>query len=117
LLKYGREEVMKIVEETIIRCHSSSDNNNTPPLNIMEVLITAPIDENIGLDCVFFLLRRQPDFLVALLSSSTPAAPAMMTGSRKNNNEDGDDDEGNDGKSNAIDTRELNSSKKRKRKL
>jgi hypothetical protein len=56
---------------------------------------------------------------VELLSSTTPVASAMMTVSKKNTNEDGDgdDDEENDGNSNAIDTSELNSSKKRKRKL
>ena len=42
----------------------------------------------------------------------------MVTVSKKKNtNEDGDDDEENDGNSNAIDTSELNSSKKRKGKL
>ena len=101
---------MKIVEETIIRYSSSS-------LNIMEVLITAAFDKIIGLDCVYFLLRRQPDLLMELLSSTTPVASAMVTVSKKNNNEDGDDDEENDGNSNAIDTSELNSSKKRKGKL
>ena len=109
---------MKIVEETIIRYSSFSDNNNnTSSFNIMEVLITAAIDKIIGLDCVYLLLRRQPDLWVELLSSTTPVASAMVTVSKKNNNEDGDDDEENDGNSNAIDTSELNSSKKRKGKL
>ena len=56
---------MKIVEETIIRYSSSSDNNNnTSSFNIMEVLITAAIDKIIGLDCVYLLLREQPDLLM-----------------------------------------------------
>jgi hypothetical protein len=107
---------MKVVEETIIRYSSSSDNNNTSPLNIVEALISAAIDKNIDLDCVYFLLLRQPDLLVGLLSS-TPAVAAAMTGSKNNNNEDGDRDERNDGNSNALDTRELNSSQNRKREL
>jgi hypothetical protein len=61
-------------------------------------------------------LLRQPDLLVGLLSS-TPAVAAAMTGSKNNNNEDGDRDERNDGNSNALDTRELNSSQNRKREL
>ena len=112
---------MKIVEETSIRYSSSSDNNNNnaSSLDIMEALLTAAIDKIIGLDCVYLLLRRQPDLWVELLSSTTPVASAMMTVSKKNSNEDGDgdDDEENDGNSNAIDTLELNSSKKRKGKL
>ena len=58
---------MKIVEETIIRYSSSSDNNNnntSSSFNIMEVLITAAIDKIIGLDCVYLLLREQPDLLM-----------------------------------------------------
>ena len=57
---------MKIVEETIIRYSPSSDNknNNTSSFNIMEVLITAAIDKIIGLDCVYLLLREQPDLLM-----------------------------------------------------
>jgi hypothetical protein len=48
--KFGREKVMKVVEETIIRCYSSS-SDNTPPLNIAEALMTAAIDENVHFDC------------------------------------------------------------------
>ena len=85
----------------------------------MEVLIPAAIDKIIGLDCVYLLLRRQPDLWVELLSSTTPVALTMVKVSKKNTNEDGDDDddEENDGNSNAIDTSELNSSKIRKGKL
>ena len=78
--KYGDEEVMRVIEDTLIR-YSSSDNN-TPPLNVMEALITAAIDENVHLDCGYFLLRREPDVLVRLLSSSsssTAAASVSLT--------------------------------------
>ena len=40
----------------------------------------AAIDENIHLDCVFFLLRRQPDALGSITDTDTG-----------NNNEDGND--------------------------
>jgi hypothetical protein len=104
--KFGSEEVLKVVEDTLVRYSSSS--NNTPPLNIVEALITAVIDDNVHLDCVYFLLRREPDVLQKLLSLTTPVAATMD--SYNNNN-----DEGNDGNSNVLVTRIMDSSKKRKR--
>jgi hypothetical protein len=81
--KFGYEEVMKVVEDTLTLCYSSSTVDNSsppPPLNIVEALIMAAIDENIHLDCVYFLLRRQPDVLGSITDTDTG-----------NNNEDGDD--------------------------
>jgi hypothetical protein len=78
--KHGRDEVMRVIEDTLIRHSSSSENS--PPLNVAEALITAAIDENIHLDCVYFLLRRQPDVLTNLLLGSI------------NNNDDDDVDGG-----------------------
>jgi hypothetical protein len=51
--------VIKVIEDTpILSSSSSSDNNNNaPPLNAMEVLLTAVIDENVHFDCMYFLLR------------------------------------------------------------
>jgi hypothetical protein len=86
-----RDKVTKVVEDTLIRYSSS---NNTAPLNIREALITAAIDGNIHLDCVYFLIQRQPDILQKVLSSTTPVA----AGSNNNNDEDGCD-ERNDRKS------------------
>jgi hypothetical protein len=69
---FGHEKVMEVVEDTLARCYASSDN--TPPLNIEEALLSAAIDENIHLDCVYFLLRREPDILQKVLSSSSSSS-------------------------------------------
>ena len=61
--KHGRDEVMNLVEQVLIDC---SDN----PYNPVEALVGAAIDENIALDGVYFILRRQPDILQTLLSPS-----------------------------------------------
>jgi hypothetical protein len=117
---YGRDEVMKVIEETLI--HYSDT-----PINIAEALLMAAIDENVHLDCVYFLLRRHPDLLVNLLSSTptAAAATASMAGSNNKNNDvdgdvdgdgDGDGDGENGGNSNTLVVKmTLDSSKKRKR--
>jgi hypothetical protein len=104
--KFGSEEILKVVEDTLVRYSSSS--NNKPPLNITEALMTAVIDDNVHLDCAYFLLRREPDVLQKLLSLTTPAAATMD--SYNNNN-----DEGNDGNSNVLVTRTMDSSNNQKR--
>ena len=114
--KFGYVQVMKVIEDTLIR-YTSSDNT---PINFVEALLIAAIDDNIHLDCVYFILRRHPDLLVTLLSSSTPAAASTsMAGSNNNSNEDDADgvgDEGNNGNCNTLVTKTiLNSIKKRKR--
>ena len=86
-MKFGEEQVMKMIEDTFIRCYSSSDD--TPPLNVVEALMTAAVDEDIHLDCVYFLLRRQPDILQKLLSSAsinTAIDPNPMVVFNSNNN-------------------------------
>ena len=49
----GRNEVMDAVEDTISRYYSEER-----PWDIVDALLTAAIDDQIHLDCVFFLLRR-----------------------------------------------------------
>jgi hypothetical protein len=61
--KYGYKKVMEAVEGTLIRYSDT-------PVNIVEALVMAAIDENIHLDCVYFLIRREPDVLQKLLSST-----------------------------------------------
>ena len=78
--KYGREVVMRIVEDTL--------NNSVIPLNIVEAVVMAAIDGNVHLDCVYFLLRREPDVLVRLLSEPH---------NNNNNKYDDDDDDGGGG--------------------
>jgi hypothetical protein len=70
--------VMKLIEDTLIRY------SDTTPVNVEEALLSTAIDENVHLDCVYFLLRllrREPDVLLKLLSQSSPptkSAPALM---------------------------------------
>ncbi|OEU08510.1 hypothetical protein FRACYDRAFT_249400 [Fragilariopsis cylindrus CCMP1102] len=60
---FDPEDVMKVVEDILIRYSDT-------PINITEALITAAIDEDIHLNCVYFLLRREPDIVMKLLSVS-----------------------------------------------
>ena len=70
-----REEVMEIVEDTVSRY------SETTPINTEHALILAATDNTIHLDCVFFLLKRQPDVLVLLLQQP----PQTNTDSTTNN--------------------------------
>jgi hypothetical protein len=108
-----RDKVMTVIEDTIIRYSSFSENNNTS-INIVEALVMAAIDENIHLDCVYFLLRRQPDVLVKLLSS-TPAPAGVAVGSNDEDDDDDDDDDEDDGGGDERNDRNIYSNKKRKR--
>ncbi|OEU19144.1 hypothetical protein FRACYDRAFT_237434 [Fragilariopsis cylindrus CCMP1102] len=63
---FGHEKVMEVVEDTLAHCYASSDD--TPPLHVVNALMTAAIDKNIHLDCVYFLMRRKPDILMEVLS-------------------------------------------------
>jgi ankyrin repeat protein len=77
--RFGYDEVMKIVDDTLT-LHSDT----TTPINVEDALITAAIDENIHLDCVYFLLQRQPDVLVKLLLSQSVAASSINDNNNKN---------------------------------
>jgi len=81
--KYGRDEVMNTVDEILPRYAQDT------PLNSMEALIVAAVDDTIHFDCVYFLIRREPDLVLRLLPWG-----------RKNNNNNGggggNDDDGND---------------------
>ena len=75
--KFGRDKVMNVINDTLTRCRYSSDND-APKLNIVEALVMAAIDKSIHLDCVYFLLRRQPDLLVKLLPLSSASASTTL---------------------------------------
>ena len=77
----GREEVMKVVEETLCRYLDTT-------LDIVEALVLAATDETVHLDCVHFLLTREPDMLVKLLSRSTDNND---NDDNHNTDDDGDD--------------------------
>merc|ERR1712238_645985 len=85
-ITHGRKEAMDVVEDIITRQYSEET-----PLNIVDALLTAAIDDAIHLDGVFFLLRRRPDVLVDLLSGSTTTTNNNIISS------DGDGDGGSDG--------------------
>jgi hypothetical protein len=104
--QFGYEEVMNVAEDALVR-HSDTV---PPPLNIVEALITAAIDENIHLDCVYFLFRREPDVLQKLPSSVPPAAVI------DNNNIGIENNNGNNDENDNLSKRKTNP-KKRKRKV
>ena len=105
-----------MIEDTFIRCYISSSSDDTPPLNIFEALLSAAIDENVHLDCLYFLLRREPDVIQKVLSLTTPAVVAAMD---SNNNIGNENNSGiNDGENddNLSQTRTNPMKRKRKRK-
>ena len=55
---------MEVIEEILIHYYSDT------PINITVGLAMAAINDNIHLNCVYFLLRREPDILFKLLSST-----------------------------------------------
>jgi hypothetical protein len=67
---FGREKVMKIIEDTLVRYSDA-------PINIADSLLSAAIDENVTLDGVYFLLWREPDVLQKLLSSSSSSSSSL----------------------------------------
>ncbi|OEU11617.1 hypothetical protein FRACYDRAFT_244735 [Fragilariopsis cylindrus CCMP1102] len=93
----GYEQVMKVVEDTLIRYSDT-------PINVADALLSAAVDENVHLDCVYFLLRRQPDVLLKLLSSSSSSpristlVDATAAGINDNNNDSSNNDNSGDSK-------------------
>ncbi|OEU23302.1 hypothetical protein FRACYDRAFT_267497 [Fragilariopsis cylindrus CCMP1102] len=81
-----RGNKMSTINDTLLDCqrrrpHSEEDededdSNTSGPYNIVDALVTAAIDENIHLDCVYFLIRREPDVLQKLLSSKQTVVAA-----------------------------------------
>ncbi|OEU07581.1 hypothetical protein FRACYDRAFT_251003 [Fragilariopsis cylindrus CCMP1102] len=92
---FGYQTVVKVIEETVVDHHHFNDDLDDDadgPYNIVNALITAAVDEDIHLDCVYFLLRRQPDILQKLLSSASiitmaATAAADMVVFNSNNND------------------------------
>ena len=70
-VKHERDVVMRIVENTL--------NNSVISLNIIEAVVMAAIDGNVHLDCIYFLLRREPNVL----------ARRLPQGPNNNNNNNG----------------------------
>jgi hypothetical protein len=78
--KFGYGDVMKVVEDTLMRYSDT-------PINVVEALIMSAIDESVHLDCVYFLLRREPDVLQKLLSSTQPAVAVAAAAIASSTNE------------------------------
>ena len=120
--KFGRDEVMQVVEETFLQlqqqqqqqqqqCVSDDDDddgndntNSVGPYNIIDAFITAAMDEQIHFDCVYFLLRSQPDLLKRLLLGSMTNSDNVANGtggggsdSNSNSNSDSSSDSHDDG--------------------
>jgi hypothetical protein len=105
---FGKEQLNKVVDDTL------GFYSGDTPINTTEALVMAVIDNNVHLDCVYFLLRREPDILQNLLSSST----AMATVVDKNNNIIGDKNNDNaSGNNDNLGQTKTNTNKKRKRIL
>ena len=68
--KYERNVVMTVIEDTL--------NNADIPINTGEALVTAAANVHVHVECVYLLLKREPDVLVRLLSEP-----------HSNNNDDG----------------------------
>ncbi|OEU23669.1 hypothetical protein FRACYDRAFT_233841 [Fragilariopsis cylindrus CCMP1102] len=66
--RIGREKVMKVIDDTLTYYHSDT------PLNIADTLLSVAIDDDIHLDCVYYVLRRQPGILQELLSAKAETA-------------------------------------------
>jgi hypothetical protein len=54
----------------------------TPVLNIVEAITYAPIDGNIHLDCVYFILRMHPDIISSQMHSTMSHSLAIIKSKR-----------------------------------
>jgi hypothetical protein len=102
---FGREKVMKIIEDTLVRYSDT-------PINIADALLSAATDKNVILDGVYFLLRREPDVLQKLLSFSPSSSSMAVTDCNTNINNNNSINDNND----VITTNNLANEKDRKRK-
>ena len=107
--KHGNEKILEVVEDTLIRYSTDT------PINIVETLVITAIDTKIHLECVYFLLRRQPDVLVKLLSSTPVVAAAGSNNNNDSNNEGNDDENSSRNESFTIGTLDSRVSQKRRK--
>ncbi|OEU10675.1 hypothetical protein FRACYDRAFT_246429 [Fragilariopsis cylindrus CCMP1102] len=84
---FRKVHVMKVVEDILIRYSDT-------PINITEALITAAIDKDIHLDCVYFLLRREPDVVMKLMLSSSILTSLKLESNDDNSKKDDSNDGG-----------------------
>ena len=84
--QFGRDKVMKMIETTLIDCCPAGDNN---AYDAPQALLSAAVDPIIHLDCVHFVLRREPDVLSKLLSSPEARSTAATAAARGSSRDSG----------------------------
>ena len=80
------EELRGMVEDTFTRY------GNITPTNVMNALLSSATEENIHLDCVYTLLRRNPVAVLRELLSERPNNNNDNNISYRDDNDDGDRD-------------------------
>jgi hypothetical protein len=108
--KFGHEEVMMVISDTL-------NNPVTYPLNSADALLSAAIDDRIHLDCVYLLVRREPDILQKLLSQSLAVVTSAGSNNNNSNNNNNNNTQNDDGTSLCkLVENKLDSTTERKRK-
>ena len=69
----GRDAVIEVIESTLSNCSDKPDS-------FVDAFLSAAIDEDVSLDCVYFLLRRDPDMLQKLLQAEGQRVRVKSTG-------------------------------------
>ena len=80
--KYGKVETMKAIENNCLG--KNHDNYYSERNNIIRSILCAAVDENIHLDGIYILLRRQPDVL----------QPIGLRNRKRNPSDDDNDNKG-----------------------
>merc|ERR1712032_1116631 len=94
--EFERNDVISVVEEVLARYSS------TTPINSTDALLLPAIDERIHLDCVYFLLRRQPNVLMRMRrprltdNNSSSDRNGAQDSTVDDDDDDDDDDDHND---------------------
>jgi hypothetical protein len=91
--------VINVVGKTLANYCSAvdhdDDDDDDEPCNIVDALLSAAIDDKIHLDCVYFLLRREPDALQELLpflaGTYSDTSDVIESNIKYNNNNTNDD--------------------------
>merc|ERR1712176_621166 len=77
---HGREEATQAIENALNDCPDGEH-----PYDAAQALLSAAVDQSVDLDCVYFILRREPDVMSRLLS----AKGAVLSRSNSDNGNDG----------------------------
>ena len=122
--KFGSDNVIDVIEKTLTEYYTPNDDANAnKPYNTVDILLSTASDENLSLDGVYFLLRREPDILQKMLASSptstlttkTKKSTEVVTGPNHNTHPSHDSDKDNNNNSSGVMISTIDS-RKRKRK-